>query len=295
MYLCVFVWTNEPCPNHKYFSSRIFRLYFGVRIYDEKIGDKGMNSLEIRNVWKNYQTRNKEKTAVLKGLNLQVKQGEMVAVMGPSGSGKTTLLNIISGVDRSDQGSVWIDGRCLSEMTKAEMALFRRRRLGMVFQDFNLIESLSVKENVLLPMILEKKPAEEQEEQVEKILKILGIEDIQAQNITEISGGERQRAAIGRALINNPAVILADEPTGNLDSKSTREVMNYFIRVNREFGASLLMVTHDTFAASHCHRAVLLKDGEFVAEEQRTGSRKEFLDSLTEMLTLIGGEQDDIF
>lgn len=254
-----------------------------------------MNNLEIRDVWKNYQTKNKEKVVILKGLNLQVKQGEMVAVMGPSGSGKTTLLNIISGVDRSDQGSVWIDGRYLSEMNKAEIALFRRRRLGMVFQDFNLIESLSVKENVLLPMILEKKPAEEQEEQANKILKILGIEDTWAQNITEISGGERQRAAIARALVNNPALILADEPTGNLDSKSTREVMNYFLRVNREFGTSLLMVTHDTFAASHCHRAVLLKDGEFVAEEQRTGSRKEFLDSLTEMLTLIGGEQDDIF
>ncbi|WP_052304337.1 ATP-binding cassette domain-containing protein [Desulfosporosinus orientis] len=116
-----------------------------------------------------------------------------------------------------------------------------------------------------------------------------------AHNITEISGGEKQRAAIARALINNPALILADEPTGNLDSKSTREVMNYFLRVNGEFGTSFLMVTHDTFAASHCHRALLLKDGEFVAEEQRKGGRKEFMESLTEMLTLIGGEQDDIF
>ncbi|WP_088187801.1 ABC transporter ATP-binding protein [Desulfosporosinus sp. FKA] len=254
-----------------------------------------MISLEIRDVWKYYQARNGQKNTILKGLNLQVKQGEMVAVMGPSGSGKTTLLNIISGVDCSDQGSVWIDGQYLAEMNKAETALFRRRSLGMVFQDFNLIESLSVKENILLPMILEKKPAEEQEEQAEKILKILGIEDIRDQSITEISGGERQRTAIGRALINNPALILADEPTGNLDSKHTREVMNFFLRINREFGTTLLMVTHDTFAASHCHRTVLLKDGEFVAEEQRTGSRKEFLDSLTEMLTLMGGEQDDLF
>lgn len=254
-----------------------------------------MISLEIRDVWKHYQTRIGKQITILKGLNLRVEQGEMVAVMGPSGSGKTTLLNIISGVDCSDQGSVWIDGQYLAEMNKAEIALFRRRSLGMVFQDFNLIESLSVKENVLLPMILEKKPAEEQEEQVKKILKILGIEDIQDQSITEISGGERQRTAIGRALINNPALILADEPTGNLDSKSTREVMDYFLRVNHEFGSSLLMVTHDTFAASHCHRTVLLKDGEFVAEEQRKGSRREFLDSLTEMLTLMGGEQDDIF
>lgn len=272
-----------------------FWLYFGAQIWDEKIGDKGMNSLEIRDVWKNYQARNKEKIAVLKGLNLQVKQGEMVAIMGPSGSGKTTLLNIISGVDRSDQGSVWIDGQYLSDMNKTDLALFRRRRLGIVFQDFNLIESLSVKENVMLPMLLEKKFVEEEDElETESILKTLGIEDIQSKNITEISGGQKQRVAICRALMNNPAIILADEPTGNLDSKSTREVMNYFIDINREMKTSVLLVTHDTYAASHCNRAVLLKDGEFVAETERTGSRKEFFNSIMEMLALTGGEQDDI-
>jgi len=179
-------------------------------------------------------------------------------------------------------------------MNKEEVAIFRRRRLGMVFQDYNLIESLSVEENVLLPMILEKKSAEEQEEQAEKILKILGIEERQTKSITEISGGQKQRVAICRALINNPAVILADEPTGNLDSKSTREVMNYFAQINDEVGTSLLMVTHDTFAASYCNRAVLLKDGAFFAEIEKTSSRKEFLDAITEMLVLMGGEQDDI-
>lgn len=254
-----------------------------------------MNSLDIKDIWKTYALRNKEEITILKGLNLQVEQGDMVAIMGPSGSGKTTLLNIISGVDRSDKGSVWIEGQLLSDMNKSEMALFRRRRLGMVFQDFNLIESLSVKENVMLPMILEKKFVEEKDEQeTERILKILGIEDIQAKNITEISGGQKQRVAICRALINNPAIILADEPTGNLDSKSTRDVMNYFIHINRELRTSVLLVTHDTFAASHCNRAVLLKDGELVAERERTGSKKEFLHSITEMLASIGGEQDDI-
>lgn len=253
-----------------------------------------MNSLDINDLWKSYILRNKERIAVLKGLNLQVKQGDMVAIMGPSGSGKTTLLNIISGIDRSDKGSVSIEGENLSDLNKTEMAIFRRRRLGMVFQDFNLMESLSVKENVLLPMILEKKSAEEQEEQAEKILKILGIEDIQTKNITEISGGQKQRVAIGRAIINNPAIILADEPTGNLDSKSTRDVMNYFVHINNEVGTSILMVTHDTFAASYCNKAILLKDGEFVAERERKGSRKEFLDYITEMLVLIGGERDDV-
>lgn len=253
-----------------------------------------MNNLDIKDVWKSYILRNKEEVTVLKGLNLMVEQGDMVAIMGPSGSGKTTLLNIISGVDRSDKGSVSIEGMYLSDMNKAEMALFRRRRLGMVFQDYNLLESLSVKENVLLPMILEKKSVEEQEEQAERILKILGIEDIQAKSITEISGGQKQRVAICRALINSPAIILADEPTGNLDSKSTREVMNYFAHINHEIGTSILLVTHDTFAASYCNKAVLLKDGEFAAEIERTGSRKEFLDSITEMLVLAGGEQDDV-
>lgn len=260
----------------------------------KKIGDQDMNSLDIKDIWKSYKLKTNEKFTVLKGLNLKVKQEDFVAIMGPSGSGKTTLLNIISGIDTLDSGSVLVEGKCLSDMSKSEMALFRRRRLGMVFQDFNLIESLSVKENILLPMILERKSEEEQEEQAEKILKILSIEDIQAKNITEISGGQKQRAAISRALINNPAVILADEPTGNLDLKSTKEVMNYFVHINEKIGTSILMVTHDTFAASYCNRAVLLKDGEFAAEIKRSGSQKEFINSITEMLTLIGGEQDDI-
>lgn len=253
-----------------------------------------MNSLDINGIWKSYILRNKKEVEVLKGLNLQVKQGDMVAIMGPSGSGKTTLLNIISGVDRPDKGSVYIEGNYVSDMNKEEMAIFRRRKLGMVFQDYNLIESLSVKENVLLPMILDKKPEEEQEEQAKIILEILGIEDIQDKNITEISGGQKQRAAICRALVNRPAIILADEPTGNLDSKSTREVMRYFTRINNQLATSILMVTHDTFAASYCNRAVLLKDGEFATEIEKTGSRKEFFNSITEMLKLLGGEPDDV-
>ena len=180
-------------------------------------------------------------------------------------------------------------------MSKTELALFRRRRLGMVFQDFNLIESLSVKENVLLPMILEKATADEQDEQAEKILKVLGIEEIQEKAVTEISGGQKQRAAICRALINNPALILADEPTGNLDSQSTRDVMHHFVRINQKMGTSILLVTHDLYAASCCHRAVLLKDGKFAADIGKTGSRQAFLDSIAGMLTLIGGGQDDIF
>ena len=254
-----------------------------------------MNIIDIKGLYKSFTARGEEAATVLKDLSLQIEQGDMVAIMGPSGSGKTTLLNNISGIDRPDKGSIAIEDEDLSGRNKTEMALFRRRRLGMVFQDFNLIECLSVKENVLLPMILDKKPAQEQEEQSERILKILGIEEHQAKGITEISGGQKQRAAIGRAIINNPAVVLADEPTGNLDLKSTREVMKYFLHINREVGTSILMVTHDTLAASYFNRAVLLKDGGFAADIRKAGGRKEFLDSITEMLALSGGEQDDVF
>lgn len=241
-----------------------------------------------------YTARDLEQRTVLNIDAWQVPAGEQVLLRGISGSGKTTLLNIISGVDRPDIGSICIEGQLLSEMNKTELALFRRRRLGMVFQDYNLIESLCVKDNVLLPMILEKKTAEEQEEQADRILKILGIESIQAKKITEISGGQKQRVAIGRALVNNPAVILADEPTGNLDSRSTREVMHHFVQINHEVETSILLVTHDTYAASFCSRAVFLKDGEFAAEIRKTGSRREFLDAITQMLALTGGDPDDM-
>ncbi|QHI73309.1 ABC transporter ATP-binding protein [Aminipila terrae] len=253
-----------------------------------------MNNLEMKDVWKSYKQRNKEEVTVLKGINMLVKQGDMVAIMGPSGSGKTTLLNIVSGIDCYDKGEIYIEDSDLSDLNKEEVALFRRRRLGMVFQDFNLIESLSAKENILLPMILEKRFADEQEEQAERILKILNIQDIQNKNIAEISGGQKQRVAIGRALINNPAIILADEPTGNLDSRSTKEVMDYFTLINQELTTSILLVTHDTFAASYCNKVVLLKDGVFKNEIDKKGSRKQFIDSITEMLAIIGGEQDDI-
>lgn len=253
-----------------------------------------MLSLDIQNVWKSYESGRKDTVAVLKGLSLRVERGERVAVMGPSGSGKTTLLNVVSGIDRPDAGFVWVEGESLSDMDAGEIALFRRRRLGMVFQDYNLIDCLTVRENVLLPMILEKAPGEEQDERAGKILQILGIAGLQAKNVTDISGGEKQRVAIGRALVHDPAILLADEPTGNLDTKSTREVMKTIAQVNREFGTSVLLVTHDPFVASCCSRAVFLKDGTFAADIIRTGGRTEFLDRITQELSEMGGGQDDV-
>ena len=252
-----------------------------------------MNILEVSHVFKSYKTKT-EKADVLKDINLCVGESETVAVMGPSGSGKTTLLNLISGIDKADSGEIVIDGKSISDMSKSEMALFRRKRLGMVFQDFNLLECLNVRENILVPMSLEKMYCDEQEIRLENVAKILCIEDILNKNVTDISGGQKQRTAIARAIANDPVVIIADEPTGNLDSKSAKDVMSYLVEANEKFGTGILMVTHDTFAASFCKRIILLKDGTVVSELDRKGSRHQFFHDILEMLVMIGGETNDI-
>jgi putative ABC transport system ATP-binding protein len=252
-----------------------------------------MNILDVSHVFKSYQTKT-EITEVLKDINLSVGEKETVAVMGPSGSGKTTLLNLISGLDKADSGEITIDGKSLSEMSKAEMALFRRKRLGMVFQDFNLLECLNVRENILIPMALEKMYLDEQEARLKKVAEILSIGDILGKNITDISGGQKQRVAIARAIANAPAMIIADEPTGNLDSKSAKDVMNYLVEADESLGTSILMVTHDSFAASFCQRVVLLKDGAIICEKHRKGSRQQFYHDILEMLVMMGGDQNDI-
>lgn len=253
-----------------------------------------MNCLEIDDLWKSYQLADGETLPVLQGLNLTVAPGETVAVMGPSGSGKTTLLNLIGGIDHPDRGSVSVAGLPLGGMDQAQAALFRRRMLGMVFQDFQLLESLTVRENILVPMILDARPAEEQDRRAQELMEAFGIAELGGREITAVSGGQKQRAAICRALANRPALLLADEPTGSLDAAATAEVMRCFARVSREFGAGGLLVTHDAFAASCCRRAVFLQDGTFAAEKVRTGTRREFLGEIAAALAQIGGGQDDL-
>lgn len=252
-----------------------------------------MNILEIENLEKTYELNNKDKMKVLTGISLQVKKGELVAIMGPSGSGKTTLLNILSGIDCADKGIILFNGNDLINMSKSELALLRRQKMGMVFQEFNLIDSLNVEENIMLPMILDKKETEEMENKTQNLTQLLGISDILNKSIHEISGGQKQRAAICRALVNEPAMIFADEPTGNLDSKSTKDVMNYLNKVNENLGTSVLMVTHDSFAASYCKRVVLLKDGEIISDISKKASRKEFFHEILNVLSLIGGDSDE--
>lgn len=251
-----------------------------------------MNILEVNHIWKSYGTK-ENKVSVLNDVSLCIEDGDFVAIMGPSGSGKTTMMNVISGIDKVDKGDILLQGTNISNMKKSELALFRRKKLGLVFQDFNLLDSLSVRENILLPMILEEKTDDEQKEQLEKITEFFRISELLSRDIWNISGGQKQRVAVSRALINNPSLICADEPTGNLDSKSTKDVMSYFIKANEDLNTSILMVTHDIFAASYCKRVILLKDGKVIHELKNAGSRNQLYKQIMEMMTMIGGGMDD--
>lgn len=248
------------------------------------------NILEIRNLKKSYMINKENSLQVLKGLNISIGSGEMVALMGASGCGKTTLINLICGIDKADSGSIMIDHEEITKMRRPKMAVFRRNNIGLIFQDFNLLESLNVKDNILLPLILENR-IEDSEEKLKQIAEVLSIADIMGKSVTDISGGQKQRVAIARALINTPQIILADEPTGNLDSKSTENVMEYLVDINRKFKITLVMVTHDSYAASFCDKVILLKDGiQFLEIEKNNKSNSTFLKDIYELLKRIGGE-----
>ena len=212
-----------------------------------------MYVLNANHISKSYKTAG-ETMRILQNVNLQVMKGEMVAIMGPSGSGKTTLLHVLTGVDTPDDGEIVIEGETFSQLTEEEKAFFRRKHMGMIFQDFQLLESLTVKENILLPLILERKEADIQQERFSRIADVLGIEKLADKGITEISGGQKQRVAIGRALINEPDIIFGDEPTGSLDRKTTGDVMRCMKQMNQRSGISFLLVTHDAYTASFCDR-----------------------------------------
>lgn len=227
-------------------------------------------------------------------LSFEVEKGEFVAVMGPSGSGKTTLLNLVSTIDSATSGTITIDGIRPEEMTKDELALFRRRQLGFVFQDFNLLQMLTVEENLVLPLTLDGHPIEEMKRRIKDLAKKLDLEQILDKRPNEISGGQAQRTAIGRALIHQPSFILADEPTGNLDSKTSRDVLELLVRVNQEQKTTILMVTHDPIAASYCDRVVFIKDGEFFNEIYSDDRRQIFFQRILNVLSLLGGNVHDL-
>lgn len=228
-----------------------------------------MTLLEVKNVKKIYTTRfGKNQVQALSNVNFSVEVGEYVAIMGESGSGKTTLLNILAALDKPTRGSVLLQGKDLTHIREKEITNFRREHLGFVFQDFNLLDNFNNKDNIFLPLVLSKKSVSEMERRLAPIAKQLGIEDILTKYPYEISGGQKQRVAVARALITQPDLVLADEPTGALDSKSTEELLHLFGQIN-EKRQTIIMVTHSTSAASHASRVLFIKDGKIFHEIYR--------------------------
>lgn len=235
--------------------------------------------LYVKNLQKSYQTGNKV-YPVLKGIDFTVAQREFVAVMGPSGSGKSTLLNCISCYIPFDKGTITLGGEELKGLDETALARVRNEKLGFVFQDFMLLDGLTVRENILVPKIIQGRVDKEAEALTGRLLTLFGISHIADKYPSDISGGERQRCAVARSLINQPLLILADEPTGNLDSKSSRAVIQSFENARSSLGATVFMVTHDSFAASFCDRVILLKDGAVYRTLEKEENRSAFLDRL---------------
>ena len=244
--------------------------------------------LEVNNIRKVYTTRlSTQSTEALKNVNFVVDKGEYVAIMGESGSGKTTLLNILATFDKATSGSVLLNDLDLSKLKDKELADFRRDNLGFVFQDFNLLDNFSIKDNILLPLVLANKKYKVMEERLEKVTKPLGIDKLINKYPYEISGGQRQRVAVARAIITNPSLILADEPTGALDSKSTDQLLNVFDKLN-EIGQTIIMVTHSVKTAARAKRVLFIKDG-VVFHELRKGNAttNEMFQKINDTLSLM--------
>ena len=253
-----------------------------------------MPILEVNNLKKIYTTRfGGNQVQALRSVNFSVEKGEYVAIMGESGSGKTTLLNILAALDKPTGGSVLLDGRDLSKIKDSEIATFRRDNLGFVFQDFNLLDTFSLQDNIFLPLVLAGKNFQEMKQKLQPIAEKLGITPLLAKYPYEVSGGQKQRAAVARALITNPRLILADEPTGALDSKSTDELLELFSSINQD-GQTILMVTHSVKAASHAQRVLFIKDGEVFHQIYRgNNTDQQLYQKISDTLTLLatGGDQ----
>ena len=247
-----------------------------------------MSLLEGHGIKKVYTSRfGGQSVQALSNVNFSVEQGEYVAIMGESGSGKTTLLNILAALDRPTEGEVLLEGRSMSEIRESELAAYRRENLGFVFQDFNLLDTFSIRDNIFLPLVLSGKRYEQMNEKLAPIARKLGIEDILSKYPYEVSGGQKQRAAVARALITQPKIVLADEPTGALDSRASDDLLSLFDEINRT-GQTILMVTHSVKAASHAFRALFMKDGEIFHQLYRADAGvQEQYRRISDTLTLL--------
>lgn len=253
-----------------------------------------MSLLEVKQLKKVYVTRfGAQQVEALHNVNFSVEQGEYVAIMGESGSGKTTLLNLLAALDRPTDGSVILDGMELTKIKESAMAAFRRDNLGFVFQEFNLLDTFTVEDNIFLPLVLAGRGYDEMQSRIQPVARQLGIEELLKKYPYEISGGQKQRVAVARAIITKPKIILADEPTGALDSRSTDELLRLFADINRS-GQTILMVTHSVKAASHAGRVLFIKDGEVFHQLYRGDSSDEQLyQKIADTLTMLqtGGDR----
>lgn len=275
-------------------------LFFYNRYRKEEIlkrkEEKLMSLLEVKNVKKIYTTRfGSNQVEALRDMNFTVERGEYVAIMGESGSGKTTLLNILAALDKPTEGKVYLKDRDLGKLKEKEIATFRRQNLGFVFQDFNLLDTFSLKDNIFLPLVLSGKKYPEMEKRLKPIAEKLGIEKLLEKYPYEVSGGQKQRAAIARALITKPQLILADEPSGALDSKAADSLMNLFTTINQE-GQTIVMVTHSVKAASSAKRVLFIKDGKVFHQLYRGNlTNEEMYERISDTLKILttGGEEDE--
>ena len=251
------------------------------------------NILKVKNVEKYYGTKN-SLTKAINDISFEVEKGEFVAIMGASGSGKTTLLNCISTIDKVTAGEIYVDGENITKLKGNKLNTFRRDKLGFIFQDFNLLDTLTGYENISLSLAIQNVPYQEQKRSIKDIASKLGITKILDKYPYQMSGGEKQRIASARAIITNPSLILADEPTGALDSKSSKQLLNSFEYLNKELSSTILMVTHDAFTASYATRVIFIKDGKMFNELNKGDmSRKEFFNEIIDVVTLLGGEMND--
>ena len=250
--------------------------------------------LEIKNIEKYYGNKS-NLTKAIDNISFNVEEGEFVGIMGASGSGKTTLLNCISTIDRVTAGSIIIDGKDITKLKGNHLNKFRREELGFIFQDFNLLDTLTTYENIAIALTIQKVNHKEIDKRVKEIANKLEITDILKKYPYQISGGQKQRVASARAIITNPKMILADEPTGALDSKSARQLLETFETLNKSLKTTILMVTHDSFSASYANRILFIKDGKIFNELVKgENTRKEFFEKIIEVQTLLGGDLNDV-
>ena len=252
-----------------------------------------MELLKIQHIEKYYGNKS-SLTKAIDDISFSVEKGEFVAIMGASGSGKTTLLNCISTIDRVTAGHIYLEDTDITKLKGRQLGQFRREKLGFIFQDFNLLDTLTAYENIALALSIQKKPAAQIDQSVKTVAEQLGITEVLKKYPYQMSGGQKQRVASARAIVTEPKLVLADEPTGALDSKSAKMLLERFRYLNTEQNATIMMVTHDSFTASYASRVIFIKDGKIFSEISRgDASRKQFFDKIIDVVTLLGGDVND--